>query len=423
MSLPIRLLSAVGLLVFVPVVHAHPEVDELRKRFDTTMKEIKDNLPKRLAEEKKRYEQELKRILGNLKDKGKDAVAAEMEAELKRYQKEGTLTPADVKRESNFVLKGLQSNFIQLLDPEYLLKFNSQSQFPQYEFDLKMLFQTFLRNKDLEGMQAIHAEAARVKNEYGRKLNIPPIPPDIAKGGNPEKPTPGVPAEPKEEKPARKSLREGLLGWYSFAKIERDTVKDESGKGNDAALAGAEAESRSRRGPGISCDGKGGTFVLPAEMTTGLKEFTIAFWVRTSYDAKAKGFAKRPTLLGLAESDRSTGRLGVTIDGGMIGLWHTLGNGYKSVLSNKVRIADDKWHHVAVSSRIERNGFKLCVDGVRVFAEGSAGKGLGDQPLHVGGGFQKDKPAFHVPCLVDEVMVWNRGLSEEELARLFGNFK
>lgn len=159
---------------------------------------------------------------------------------------------------------------------------------------------------------------------------------------------------------------------------------------------------------------------VPASMHTWVWSpdvFSMEMWVRTSS-------TKGGTLMNFGTSDNGTSRLVdralyLTGDGRVH--FGALAAGGPLVVSSEARIADGEWHHVAVTVD-KALGTKVFVDGVKsgesaqaVPARGFFGYWkLGGDDLSA---FQPAPEHFFVTGTLDEVAVYDRALTDVEVAR------
>lgn len=210
-------------------------------------------------------------------------------------------------------------------------------------------------------------------------------------------------------------FEDGLLLYYSFDNVTGNRVPDLSGNGNDGVIHGAEL-AEGKIGWGMKFRRK--TDRVEVKEIPGLKfgpedDATLALWWKTGSDiehapllsnviAEPTGFVRGFSLLVLASEGYYTPLF------------------VHCAAKHRATFEKDTWHFVAVVKkgkvwRVSHNG-NLC-----------ALTGLGDWPAQkdvtvsapflIGGCVLSDWPPFD-GC-IDEVRIYRRALSAEEIRRLF----
>ncbi|MCU0983282.1 MAG: LamG domain-containing protein, partial [Pirellulaceae bacterium] len=190
-------------------------------------------------------------------------------------------------------------------------------------------------------------------------------------------------------------------------------------------------------GGAVAFDGRDGYLAIPAAATRGLKQVTLAMWLKTrqAVAAPREQFWKNPTVLGAASSGPGSADLAIVVEDGKPGYHHGLEPGQDTWLFSDKTIHDGQWHQVALT----RNGsdVRLFLDGqVAVVDTGpadgnvveeavsasGAGQALGGEGLFVGAcnNTAEAGPAEHFfQGSVDDVRIWSRALSPAEIAALW----
>lgn len=203
-----------------------------------------------------------------------------------------------------------------------------------------------------------------------------------------------------------------LIGWWRFDESSGRKASDSSSQAHDGILEG-ELSFDTHSAPGkvgkaLRLDGSGQMVrVAGFKGITGTRARTVCLWVKTAAD---KG-----QIVAWGTDDHGKmwifghirGRVGVTPKGGYLYINES--------------IADDKWHHVAVV--VDKADLPNLHDHVRLFKDGAPAVihdiGLldlwpietGNQiDVQIGRGFKG---------LLDDLRIYERALSEEELGELF----
>jgi uncharacterized repeat protein (TIGR01451 family) len=156
-------------------------------------------------------------------------------------------------------------------------------------------------------------------------------------------------------------------------------------------------------GRAVSFDGSNDALTIAngANLETGA--MTLLAWVKPSWSAGAKGY--NPTILGLGDSTGSGYRWQLADNYGTM----ILHNGATSA-SVPVNLAANTWHHLAlVHDGMTWTGY---VDGIPAGVITQSVGSLTGLPLHIGAATSS---AGFFQGLLDEVAIYNRALSDEEL--------
>jgi hypothetical protein len=222
---------------------------------------------------------------------------------------------------------------------------------------------------------------------------------------------PGAAAVEKE-KPGGLDADPHLMGWWKFDEASGKTALDSSKHRRGGTLEGGlsfENDSVSgQAGKALKFDGKKGFVQITGyKGVAGTRPRTLAAWIKTA--------TSRGEIVSWGEQDFGKmwvfgfirGRVGVTPDGGYLYI--------------NPAIHDDAWHHVAVV--VEEAELPNLHDHVKLYLDGTLAEihdiGLLDLwpintgsnlDVRIGRGFQG---------LIDDVRLYDRALSREELKTLF----
>jgi len=231
-------------------------------------------------------------------------------------------------------------------------------------------------------------------------------------------------------------LEDGLVAHYPFDK----DASDASGRGHHGQVRGATAVAEGKIGGALAFDGTDDCVALPAAATQGLLRFTIALWLKTT-EAKAAPrtqFWQNPTLIGVATAGYGSGDLGLMLEEGRAAYFHGL-RGSKVDMSwfSAKALNDGRWHHLAlvndgprvrlfVDGRLVRGEGFACGEGVTYLGkltQTASGAPLGPPPLFIGAtddAHGSSKPNCLFEGLIDDVRIWRRALSLDEIRALCG---
>ena len=220
-------------------------------------------------------------------------------------------------------------------------------------------------------------------------------------------------------------LMEGLVAYWPLDEGEGDTTSDLSGNGNDGTLNGGPNWEDGKFGNALSFDGTDDHVDCgnPPILDFGTGDWTVSAWMRASVATEDK------TIFGNG-ADRSGGvRYQMLLDSD---------NYIQCVLDDdtdkynprgNITVIDGEWHHIVM---MRRNGtdIRLYVDGVEdtgVTNDGNstipADYDLSDTSqanAYIGAvwHFEEKRPEKLFAGMIDDVSIWGRALTQEEVAEL-----
>ena len=210
----------------------------------------------------------------------------------------------------------------------------------------------------------------------------------------------------------------GLVGHWSFDDVDGKIVKDSSGSGNDGTLMEtAKVVKGGILGRALSMDGKGYVEV-PSHTSLENQEFTISFWMKTDdHTAKMNGGISK----GLVFGDPTSYEYEIFITDDICRL--SISNGTQHSLSSALdRINDNNWHlWTAVvgpkSMKLYRDGIQRRGSQARVCRGDPSKKLIIDYSKHYA--FYIGGSRFQLKGLIDEVRIYNRALTGEEIKKYY----
>ena len=208
-------------------------------------------------------------------------------------------------------------------------------------------------------------------------------------------------------------LTKGLVGYWSFDGKDMAGVKayDRSGQGNDGTLTNGPASAIGRIGQGLSFNGTNYVNTSEVPFNFGTSDFAVGAWVKssTAYAGTKFPFGHFSASLGWASS-LNTSIFGFSVYG-------SLGN----IGSNKsFNAVDTNWHHlVGVITRSGNNAtITLYADGISLGSDsGTVGNITAPNPFQIGTWDGDTANGFK--GTIDEVRIYNRALSADEIKRLY----
>jgi len=194
----------------------------------------------------------------------------------------------------------------------------------------------------------------------------------------------------------------GLVGYWKFDEGGGTTAGDSSGSGNNGTLINGPTWTSGKVGGGLSFD-KSNDYVDVATINSTQSDITLSGWFKTTTGG---------TLVALGD----TSYPGVGITGGVV-----CANNNEGGLSTcgTRNMSDDNWHHFAVI--IGSSGINIFTDGLRDGPSGSSFSSSGNNFGKIGVGTGYHWSFFG--GLIDEVRIYNRALSDAEIAAIYNATK
>ena len=210
------------------------------------------------------------------------------------------------------------------------------------------------------------------------------------------------------------SLRQGLVLWYSFDRDEGNVVTDKSGKNNHGKVHGAKWTEKGKAGRACKFDGRGSSIELADDdsLDIGTGSLTVLAWIHTgaspgdSWMVVDKGTSEAGTYY--LYSDGSSVRMTVK----------SATKRYDAVMPD-TDFPYNQW--VCVAGVYDESSVKLFVDSTEI-ASASAPADLGSntRPVTIG---KYQRGGYQFSGIIDEVMIFNRALSKQEIKHLYNSHK
>jgi hypothetical protein len=221
------------------------------------------------------------------------------------------------------------------------------------------------------------------------------------------------------------NLADGLVLWYSFdAPPKNGKVLDESGRGNHGKVKGPAHVQDGGSAGAYRFDGVDDFVSIPATASLNVgagTAYTLAVWYNTSTDAEAN---RQSPLLEWG---------GTTVEQDGVHLWantygyqwngqgtganlvDTTGNDVPYVISTADRPRNE-WHHLVVTYDRAAGAARVYVDGTLDNQKSFTSQSRTSYPLYLG---KRPWDYQRLQGFLDEVRVYNRALSAEEVEALF----
>lgn len=213
-------------------------------------------------------------------------------------------------------------------------------------------------------------------------------------------------------------FRRGLVLYYSFDRDEKGKVTDKSGKGNHGKVHGAKWTAKGKVGGAYEFDGIDDYVDAGNNPSLRVSEGTISAWIRTlSASVQFAG--------GIPYDDRTRWNapwvgLQVGSSGNQGRFWLNINGSDHEFTAGAISL--NQWHHIVLTYDGNRKiGY---VDGNKVYSAYDPGTiRYSGSPSFVVGVRSKQAQGEWFDGNVDEVMIFNRALSPQEIKRLYNSQK
>jgi hypothetical protein len=195
----------------------------------------------------------------------------------------------------------------------------------------------------------------------------------------------------------------GLVGYWPFngKDIAGTTVYDRSGQGHNGTMVSSPLKVAGKIGQGLSFNG--GNYVdIPAPGANFSNGYTVHLWIKTD------------NINGAPVSAFSDGYYGIAYYGwdGDLSEWWGYNTDWTYV--NVGMLADNQWH--AYACTYDLSYMTSYRDGVQVQQKPYQNLTIGNSPIQIG---KDTRGGSYFSGAVDDVRVYNRALSAEEVKRLY----
>ena len=219
----------------------------------------------------------------------------------------------------------------------------------------------------------------------------------------------------------------GLVLYYSFDSDEGDRVKDTSGNGHEGMVVGARYTSNGYVGGACEFDGVGyitvGDIFAPGNLRSNL---TVSVWIRTSRYHSPDGSSGMNPIAKQMDTSPHTG-WSLAVDPSNKMLAQIVASYPERVTCyTRSKLCDDAWHFLCATYEVDDDwlGTAVYVDGKlnnRAISRGTHASPETSAPLTIGHTIGQE----HLPGvtnfkgLLDEVQIYNRTLSADEISSLY----
>lgn len=201
----------------------------------------------------------------------------------------------------------------------------------------------------------------------------------------------------------------GLVAWWKLDDGSGNVAADSSGNGNNGTLIGDAGWTAGIVGGAVRLDGDGDYVDLGKEAAFDIdNQITVAAWIKVgAFDRQYQPIVTKGDTAWRLQRDNDKNALEFACTGLLVP-----GTRWGAIHGN-VDVNDGQWHHVA--GVYDGSKLHLYVDGsLDVSKEASGTIRITDKPVYIGA--NAEKPERFWNGLIDEVMIYNYGLSADEVA-------
>jgi thiol-disulfide isomerase/thioredoxin len=199
-----------------------------------------------------------------------------------------------------------------------------------------------------------------------------------------------------------------LIGWWKFDETEGNTAVDSSGNGNDGTLVGNPVwrPQGGKIGGALEFNGKGDYVKIANEPAFDItNQITISVWVNIT--------SVPQEWTGIVTKGDTAWRMSTSF---VKNVFH-FGVSPNDYLNGMTEVSAGQWHHVACVYDGKR--MRIYVDGVLDVSIRQTGPiATNNFPVCIGENIELTGRCWH--GLIDDVRIYNRALSENEIAALAG---
>jgi hypothetical protein len=263
------------------------------------------------------------------------------------------------------------------------------------------------------------AEIKRVNNdpEIAAALAAEPAQEPASAAGQPKKSVtlvPGAKPTTATAASAYTPISKGLILYYPFNPGSDKNTADKSGKSGFGVVHGATWTADGKVGGAFVFDGRSGYIATTSQNNLNLtKEFSICLWMKPGKQSRGE-----IGIISKAKWRDAGYSVGMDQYHTNVVCFHAYG-GDEPVLnlrSTSNAIVQDEWNHIAVTFDAS-SAAKIYRNGEEVGSGNAAGPVAKSAAKLVIGKYDEDAPAFN--GIIDEVMIFNRVLSADEVRQIY----
>lgn len=207
--------------------------------------------------------------------------------------------------------------------------------------------------------------------------------------------------------------KDGLKGHWSFEEGSGGNVVDESGNGKNATIRGTgNIVNEGISNKGLRLTGEKGTFLsIPSILNMATENSTVSFWVNID-EATSDSRAESTILLQQEGAGRSILYYAPSSQGDKLGSFVGGSNIYGDESLNK-----GEWYNITLTSNKDSKEVEFYINGELDSTHKVGAFPNSNDPLRIGD--HKGSDGYALNGIIDEVLIYGRELSEEEISNIY----
>ena len=394
---PFCLIPIVLVLSVFPTAGQTNSIDALKSSHELALLEVGAACVQREKDALKQYGKALDSLLAALKEKGDLDAYVAVEAEKKRLAAEGTVPEA---KDAVPVLADAAGACWKAVAAAATDRARQTAALlKKHVAALDGIIRQLMKAGKIDEAKAVKVDRDRAAAELADLVSK--LPSEAKPSDSGEAMSPG------KTKSLPESLKKGLVLYYSFDGTLGRTVADKSGKGHEGKVQGAKWAPRGKVGGAYEFNGKGDCISVPngPQFDFGTSDFTMSAWICPKEDAQ-NAIVCKSTANDQGYFFTQADKDGIQFLSGAGGDWSVNTHSSSGLTLNA-------WNHVVVSQISGQIVF--WINGVSR-GGGRGGTVNGDATsLLIGGSSWGD---LNFKGLIDEVMIFDRALTDKEVKQL-----
>jgi hypothetical protein len=214
--------------------------------------------------------------------------------------------------------------------------------------------------------------------------------------------------------PNNLSIARGLVGWWNFdgKTVSGTRVFDASGNGNRGTLTNGPVLTEGKLGQAMQFDGSDDYVEIDGSSIVAGAPVTISAWIQNT------GWTGPPNLVDHRDTS-NTGNWSVAVEGAAdVGFWVIVGGNPQSAITTGNKFPVGQWHHLTAID--DGTNLFIYVDGQKAVGPtvvSGTRDTVASQPVWLG----RRRTSFqqYAAAKMDDVRIYNRALSADEIKRLY----
>jgi len=218
----------------------------------------------------------------------------------------------------------------------------------------------------------------------------------------------------KHFKKGNDSLSRGLVAYWKFDEIKGNIIPDSSGNNHQGLLMNNPKLTRGRIGKALNLNGQDNYMEVP--MTINWPQLTVSAWFKPT-DLTGAGGMGNPRIICNSHTDIDNKGFQLRFDKGGVRGWVDVGNGQEHAsVGWQKRLEIGKWYFYALT--YNGSQVKAYLNGELLGSAPLTGN-IADSKLPINIGRNPVYNGDYFTGLVDEIRIYNRALSSQEIAALY----